>query len=311
MKLAFLIVCHKNPEQINCMIKILSNPDIDFYIHVDKKCEIDQYINSCNSNVYLLPNEQRIDIKWGTFSQVQATLNLLKYANKKQYDYYWQISGQDFPLVSAKKIINIINNDNKQKMHNYVNLFISKNNGSKNSTNYDKRNEILFPEWMMKRNLKYRIIRRLWVSITGGYRHTFRIFVRSSLKEVKFYFGSSWWCISSEFKKYILNYIKIHPEYIEFFKKTSYPDESFFQTLLMNSEYRNSRVEYLHYIDWREGNSSPKTLKCEDLDKMFESGKLMARKIDREIDQKIISEICQRIQDNDILKNHKNGGYND
>ena len=44
---------------------------------------------------------------------------------------------------------------------------------------------------------------------------------------------------------------------------------------------------------------------------MFESGKLMARKIDREIDQKIISEICQRIQDNDILKNHKNGGYND
>ena len=68
----------------------------------------------------------------------------------------------------------------------------------------------------------------------------------------------------------------------------------------MNSEFAFFRMEYLHYIDWSEGNSSPKILKCTDLDKAFSSRKLMARKVDQEYDKEIIIEILKRINDYDI-----------
>lgn len=295
MKLAFLIQCHKNAEQINQLIQALSHPDIDLYIHVDRKSRIIQQINIFKSNVIILPDEERVDVRWGTFSQVEATLNLLKHSYKKKYDYYWLISGQDFPLISAKSIITKLSSTMGE--YNFVNLFASKNNGTIKSTNFDKRNEIIFPAWLLKHDLKHRIIRRLWVEITGGYQHTFPIFLRPNKNGLKYYFGSSWWCINCDFAGYILNYIKVHPEYIKFFKKASCPDESFFQTLLMNSKFAFSRREYLHYIDWSEGNSSPKILKCSDLDKVFSSNKFMARKIDKDFDKEIITEILKRIND--------------
>lgn len=37
MKLAILLLCHKNPEQINLFLETLHHPDIEFFIHVDKK----------------------------------------------------------------------------------------------------------------------------------------------------------------------------------------------------------------------------------------------------------------------------------
>lgn len=106
MKLAFLIQCHKNPKQINKLIQVLSHPDVDLYVHIDKKSEISaEQINLNTSNVKILNDEDRVDVRWGTFSQVKATLNLLKEAYEKKYDYYWLISGQDFPLVSVEDII--------------------------------------------------------------------------------------------------------------------------------------------------------------------------------------------------------------
>lgn len=145
MKLAFLIQCHKNADQINQLIGALSHPDIDLYIHVDKKSEITQQIRINNSNVTILSDEERVDVRWGTFSQVQATLNLLKRSYRKKYDFYWLISGQDFPLVSAESIIMKLSSTKGE--YNFINLFVSKNNGAKKCTNFDKRNEIIFPAW--------------------------------------------------------------------------------------------------------------------------------------------------------------------
>ena len=231
MKLAFLIQCHKNPKQINKLIQVLSHPDVDLYVHIDKKSEISaEQINLNTSNVKILNDEDRVDVRWGTFSQVKATLNLLKEAYEKKYDYYWLISGQDFPLVSVEDII--LRLADAKWGDNFIDLFPSKNNGAKGSTNFDKRNEIIFPSWIMKQGFKYRVIRRLWVTLTGGYKHTFSIFLRSNNNDLKYYFGSSWWCINHDFASFILLYIEKHPEYIEFFEKSSCPMNHFFRHYL-------------------------------------------------------------------------------
>ncbi len=277
MRLAFLIQCHKNAEQINCLLDVLKNDNVDFYIHLDKKSNIENQIQK-RDDIYFLSECERIDVKWGTFSQVQATLNLLNKAiSVKKYDYYFLISGQDFPIQPIDNLLSYLS-DNENC--NFLNLFPSLNNGLQRQNNYDKRNQIVFCEWLLKRTFLIRVIRRLWVAVTGGYNKTFKLFKRENNLNVKFYFGSQWWCLNSVFVCYLNKYLTETPQYIEFFKKTSCPDESFFQTLLMNSPFADTRRDYLHYIDWSEGKSSPKNLSKDDLPLILESNKFMARKID-------------------------------
>lgn len=107
MKIAILIQCHKNPKQINLLLERLNHPDIDCYLHIDKKADFaDKIIH--RENVFVLPDEQRVSVEWAQISQVTATLNLLNTAvasARGGYDYYWLISGQDWPLRSVEEIL--------------------------------------------------------------------------------------------------------------------------------------------------------------------------------------------------------------
>ena len=77
MKVAFLMQCHKNPKQINLLLKALKHPQVDVFIHVDSKNEnIRENIEKIDG-VYLLPKKDCVDVQWAQFSQVKATLNLL------------------------------------------------------------------------------------------------------------------------------------------------------------------------------------------------------------------------------------------
>ena len=76
MKLAILIQCHKNPEQINRLLERLDHPSVDCFVHIDKKQKFaDQIIK--RKNVYVLPESERVSVEWAQISQVTATLNLL------------------------------------------------------------------------------------------------------------------------------------------------------------------------------------------------------------------------------------------
>ena len=80
MKIAFLMQCHKNSIQINRLIDKLKHSEVDVYIHIDSKSQRLREEIKRNENVHLLPNEKCVDVQWGTFSQVTATLNLIEFA---------------------------------------------------------------------------------------------------------------------------------------------------------------------------------------------------------------------------------------
>lgn len=80
MKIAILIQCHKNPKQINLLLERLNHPDIDCYLHIDKKANFAGEIIH-RENVFVLPNKQRVSVEWARISQVDATLNLLHAAS--------------------------------------------------------------------------------------------------------------------------------------------------------------------------------------------------------------------------------------
>lgn len=284
MKEAILIQCHKNPDQVNMLLKALQHPDIDIYVHVDKKSDMQEKLIH-DSNIYYLPDDQRLDVGWGSLAQIQVPLLLMTYASQHQeYEHYWSCSGQDFPIKPLDYIVDYLHS---KPDTNFLGLVPSKNRGG-SENNFDKRTAIYYPKWILKNTIPMRIAKRSLVEITGGYKHTFAIFKRKPVDNLKFYFNSAWFCISNEMWKWMQIYITGHPELFSFFQHVPCMDECFFNTMVMNSPYKNKVEDYLHYIDWSEGGNSPKVLTSGDFNKLKSSDKLMARKFDASVDKDII-----------------------
>lgn len=292
MRLAILLMVHKNIEQVKMLTKALSHPNIMLFIHTDKKMTA-TLEELRTTNIVILPDDKRVDVKWAQISQVDATLNLIEVARASgNFDYFWLCSGQDFPLVSSTEILNFLKNGGD---HNYINFFTSKENQLGKNNHYDKRNQIIFPKWLISPKINRRLLKRLYVEVTGGYNHTFYLMYRKDAPCKHFYFGATWWCLNKDTVDWMAVYIKDHPEYYRFFTTCLCPDESFFHTLVMMSPYKNEVEDYLHYVDWSEGKSSPRTFKSSDYEAITHSGKLMARKFDICIDKKILDDLTDRV----------------
>lgn len=156
---------------------------------------------------------------------------------------------------------------------------------------FEKRNDIYFPDILIGRKIWQKILKNVLIYITGGWNHTFSIIKRLAPNGVGYYFGSSWWCLNRETVEWIKAYLYANPSYVNFFKNSLCPDECFFQTLVMNSPYSKNVKPCLHYVQWEEGKSSPKILTIHDLNNMIQSGKMMGRKFDIEIDKTIMQEL--------------------
>jgi len=84
MKIAYLIVVHKNPQLLKRAIATLSSEDCAFLIHIDQKTKIEEFSEISGENVFF--SAQRIPVYWGEFSQIQATLMLMRQAIRMPTD---------------------------------------------------------------------------------------------------------------------------------------------------------------------------------------------------------------------------------
>ncbi len=285
MKIAVLIQCHKNPKQINLLLNQLDHPSIDCYIHIDKKADFANEILKRN-NVFILRNEKRVSVEWGQISQVTATLNLLDEAYKLgEYDFYWLISGQDWPICSIEDIVKYFKMHNEK---NFVQYWNSKNHGTHVQNNLDKRNQIYFPKWMVGRKIWQRIIKRCYIELTGGYNRTWRIFLRNQ-RNIDYYYGSSWWALNRRTIEWCLSYLENDRNYYTFFKYAVCLDESFFQTLVMLSPYADEKTDYLTYLHFHKGANSPEVLCGCDFAKAKDSNYLIMRKVDIDVDNTFLN----------------------
>lgn len=280
-KMAYAIQCHKNVNQVNRLIENLDNPNIDFFIHVDKKSDIINEILK-KENVHIL--KSRIDVQWGGFSQVEATLHLFKRINKSgPYSYIHLISGQDFPVKSK----------------NHIQKFFQENNGKQFIEFIDlpqillNRVKVYYPRFFSE-NGKFGIMRGVYKRLVMNTKW----FTRDISRLPTLYKGSSWFSITGDCLEYILKFIDDNEFFYTFFKNTFCGDEVFFQTILVNSPYKMQIVnDNQRYILWKEGDKSPKTLVVDDYNDIINSEKLFARKFDATKDDDILKIIEEQIKE--------------
>lgn len=103
MKHAYLILAHHEFAVLKKLVSALDDERNDIYIHFDKKVAHLPQLITYAAKLYVL--EQRIDVRWGHVSILEAELMLFREANTAgPYAYYHLLSGVDFPLCSQKDI---------------------------------------------------------------------------------------------------------------------------------------------------------------------------------------------------------------
>src|SRR4051794_14167084 len=101
MRIAYLILAHNNYAHLQRLIDALNEYDSGFYIHIDKKSELPEIKGD---NIIFIEN--RVKVYWSTFSEVQATLNLMEKAIlDTRNSYFVLLSGADYPVKSNNEII--------------------------------------------------------------------------------------------------------------------------------------------------------------------------------------------------------------
>lgn len=114
-KHAYLIMAHNNFYCLEKLLLLLDDSRNDIYLHIDKKVKDFDfvYFQRLCVNANVIYPKRRINVTWGTQSQVKTEMLLFETASKNgPYHYYHLLSGSDLPLKSQNYIHSFLHHDN-------------------------------------------------------------------------------------------------------------------------------------------------------------------------------------------------------
>lgn len=104
MRMAYLLLAHDGPEQLQRLIETLLGPDNDDFavIHADRRSALWSALRRSlpgpPGRVHLVPDP--VAVRWGHWSQVAATEKLVRKAVRIGCDHAHLLSGADWPTIA-------------------------------------------------------------------------------------------------------------------------------------------------------------------------------------------------------------------
>lgn len=302
MKLAYIILAHKNPEQLTRLIERLNTETTSFFVHIDQTTDQETYEQMVKelsrfSNVYWL---KRYDTYWGAFRAVKATYEGIQELFNKNlaFDYVFFLTGQDYPIKSVS----------------YIEEYLTKNLGKEFIEYYPLPNEnwkdpnfTINVDRVENWFINGKLVKHDFIALPKNASLKLRVFltlcswlIRLNILPRKRKFpdgfqpfgGSAYWCLSRNCAEYINNFIQQNPAFINFFRFAGLTDEVFFQTIILNSPFKEQVInDDLKYVVW----PGPAILGKNDIENLKNSSDLFARKFDSTIDAEVLDLIDQKI----------------
>lgn len=304
MKIAYLILAHKDPFQLRRLIQALNVPGATgFFIHIDAKTEADPFMEQVSGidNCQFLFVKNRVDVFWGGMSICKAESELFHLAlqHSPQFERFILLSGQDYPLWSNKRIFDEIASHPQKLYMKAYNL---------SAINYPPRHILgrITRYHFRDINITNDAIRRVVVGGLG------RLMAYAPLRKKKnvilkdkccdVWGGSQWLNINRECAEYIMDVWDNSRELKQYFKTSLAPDELLFQTIIYNSHFKNYAESFeegsnypgleattiTHYIEYKQAQ---KVFVESDFEKLISSDKMFFRKVETGISDSLLDKI--------------------
>lgn len=288
MNHAFLILTHLAPEKINDHVKRLQAPNHHFFIHFDKKQNLnteDPFYKEliAQPNVVLVQN--RINVQWGSFRIVEATVVLMREALKTPgIAYFHLLSGECLHVKSIKHIHQYFEQHNGKEFLHYMEM---PKTSPEHSFTYRRVDKYHLHNYFNPRSNKTgdRIIGAINTNLRRLQRGLkfIGIYRRYGDDMPKLYGGIAWWSLTNGATQYIIDYIDSRPDFYQRFKYVQLPDEVFFHTVLMNSVYAKKVVNHnVRYQDFTNATSNPNPLTTAHIKDLEQDNILFGRKFTKD-----------------------------
>jgi core-2/I-Branching enzyme len=280
MQLVYLILAHHRPHQVARLVDRLNRGNAVFLLHVDAKTDDASFYPPLEStirqeNVHLVP---RGKVQWRLSGHVEATLRGMDVAFREapEFDYLGLITGADYPIKGAATIEGVL--------------------ADRSGSCFIQHRRLPRPDWGNNDGGLERIERRwFWwrgrlISIPT------RAFPFVPKRTMPLghtpYQGMAYWWLPRDAIEYVAQFVAANPGYPRFFRRVLSSSESFFQTILANSPFRDRMVDDdLRYVDWSGGGEHPAVLTVAHFPKLAASPALLARKFDEQIDSQVLDRI--------------------
>jgi hypothetical protein len=277
---AYFVSAYKEPESIVRLVNVLAKGPDQFYIHFDNKIGGQRFKRwktliekECQAeNIQI---SSKFQCRWGSFGVVDATLRAMNYFEDLNYDYFINLTGECYPIKSLRQIQEAFKDQNAGFMTFW---------------------KIPYEDWYQ--GGMNRIHNRFFFLPKKGYPYV-RIFhiprFRKRLpRNLKAYGGWSLFCLPKDLVSYVVKFAENNPDVKSFFKHAFAPSELIFQTILLNSPFRDRIVnDNKRYVNF-EG-AHPRILTKDDYPILKESEKLFARKFNPAVDKEILDIIDREI----------------
>jgi len=296
MRIVYLILAHRYPEQLARLIDALDGEGISFLVHVDRRSGAHMF-QTVREQLGGRPNLRfvpRVRCRWGAFGIVRATLNGITTAIEQEgsFDYLALLSGQDYPI----------------KTNDFIRSFLAARRG----TSFISHHPFPFAEWKheeggwdrvrywsfrpwgrllvfpRERTFRFRVVERLWSALIAAFplRRRFPAGYHP-------YGGAQFWCLARPHARYIYDFVRQNRDFVRFFRRVVVPDEIFFQTILANSHLRAELCnKSLTFVEWYRPGA---TLISSDFDNLRASTLIFARKFDESVDAAIIDRVDREL----------------
>jgi hypothetical protein len=263
MRQVILIHAHRDLGQLNALVAQLLDVDFLIYVNVDAKSAID--VSALHAAARLV--QPRIAIHWGQFSQVEATLHSMRHvlAEVRDFDKLVFISAQDAPLLPNRRLKHELAALAGGELIDCVPAGPGGWDCAERYQYFHNGGPLAAPAFrVLNRAMRLCGVQRAMVN---GWQP---------------WAGSSWWALSRGCVEAIVARAAADAALLRFFRRVDCPDEMFFQTVVMNSPFRQRVLHNnFRHIQWTAGSTrSPKVLDAADFGRIAAAPAHFCRKLE-------------------------------
>lgn len=273
-KIAYILLCHKDPEAIIQQAERLTAVGDYMAIHFDASANPKHFAmikDALKDNPNVTFSRKRIKCGWGAWSLVQATLYAVEAAVDafSRATHFYMLSGDCMSIKTAE----------------YAHAFLDAND-----VDYIESFDYFQSDWIKTGMKEERLIYRHFFNERTHKKLFYASFnlqkklglTREIPADLQIQIGSQWWCLRRRTVEWILEFTRKRKDVMRFFKTTWIPDETFFQTLVRHlipeKEIETRTLTFLMFSDY----GMPVTFYNDHYELLLSQDFLFARKISPE-----------------------------
>ena len=273
-QIAFILLCHKDPEGIVAQALQLTAGGDCIAIHFDARAnpaDHSRIRSALEGNPRVTFARRRMKCGWGEWSLVAATLEALRAAEAAfpAATHFYMLSGDCMPVKTAEYAHRWLEAEDVDHIESF-DFFTS--DWIKTGIREER---LTYRHWFNERRRK----RLFYASLDWQKRLGLK---RRVPEDLKMRIGSQWWCLRRRTVEAVLELVARRRDVVRFFRTTWIPDETFFQTLVAHlvpdRELRKRTLTFLMFTDY----GMPVIFHDDHLDLLLGQDYLFARKISPE-----------------------------